>query len=188
MYHRIRHLSGVMSTLAAAFLLWGGAGGVSTAGAQPCANADSQAGQASNRALGRSTLCLVNKERHKRGVHRLRYNGRLSRAGRGHALDMVRHSYFAHNSRSGARFTRRIFRTGYIRRGRWGVGENLAWGARRESTPRQIVRAWMESKSHRRNLLDRRFRDLGVGVARGAPVRRRYSNAATYAHEFGRLG
>jgi len=47
------------------------------------------------------------------------------------------------------------------------------------------VRAWMESPSHRRNVLARRFRELGVGVVSGAPVSRHVSQAATYAHEFG---
>ena len=52
------------------------------------------------------------------------------------------------------------------------------------ATPAQTVRGWMNSPPHRRNMLDRGFREIGIGVALGAPG----SNdpGATYATEFGR--
>ena len=47
----------------------------------------------------------------------------------GHSRDMVANRYFAHNSLSGAAFSARIARTGWMRgRDGWTVGENLAWG------------------------------------------------------------
>lgn len=151
-----------------------------------CEGADSRPGEASYTALGRATLCLVNRERRRRGLRALRANRRLARAARGHARDMVRHAYFEHNSRSGARFTSRIARAGYLRgTASWRTGENLAWGAGSRSTPRRIVRAWMKSPGHRANILNRGFREVGVGVAPGAPVRADYSVAATYVHDFG---
>ena len=52
----------------------------------------------------------------------------------------------------------------------WSVGENLAWGTGVLATPRATVRAWMHSPDHRANLLDRRFADVGIGVAAGAPI------------------
>ena len=42
------------------------------------------------------------------------------------------------------------------------VGENVAYGY---STPRANTRAWMNSPGHRRNILDRRFTRMGIGVA-----------------------
>jgi len=154
--------------------------------AEACPYADARAGQVSNVALGRATHCLVNRERERRGLRRLRGNWRLSLAARRHSRDMVRRSYFAHLSLSGTPFERRVRGTGYLRSvGRWTIGENIAWGGGRRSSPRMNVRAWMESPSHRRNVLARRFRELGVGVVSGAPVSRHVSQAATYAHEFG---
>ena len=96
---------------------------------------------------------------------------------------MVRHSYYAHNSRSGARFGSRIARAGYFRgAARWFVGENLGLA---RSTPRSLVRSWMKSSSHRANVLNRRFRDIGVSVTAAARMRERQGFNATYVHEFG---
>ncbi len=151
-----------------------------------CTNADARPGEVSDAALGRATLCLVNEERAQHGLVRLRPDKSLARAAERHADDMVRRSYFAHTSRSGSTFVRRIARTGYMSRARrWWVGENLAWGSGSRATPRSILHSWMTSPKHRENILYGRFRELGVGVARGAPTRRSYSGAATYVHEFG---
>jgi uncharacterized protein YkwD len=43
------------------------------------------------------------------------------------------------------------------------AGENVAYGY---PTGRRVVRAWMRSDGHRRNILDRRFRLLGMAAAR----------------------
>ncbi len=49
------------------------------------------------------------------------------------------------------------------------IGEILAWGEGRLSTPRAAVRSWLHSPPHRRVLLGRNYRDIGVGVAIGSP-------------------
>ncbi len=154
-----------------------------------CPHAEALPGQVSYRALGKATRCLVNVERRRHGRSVLRGDGRLSRAARGHAREMVRHNYFAHDSRSGVSSTSRIVRSGYTRRARrWSVGENIAWGAGQRSTPRAIVRAWMNSRPHRRNILSRSFNEVGVGAVPGGPERRGHSTEATYVHDFGRVG
>ena len=151
-----------------------------------CENADSRPDRASYAQLGRATLCLVNRERRRRGLRPRRADRRLALAARRYAGDMVRHRYFAHDSRSGARFTSRIARAGYLRGvASWRAGENIAWGAGGSSTPRSTVRRWMDSPGHRAYILNGRFRDLGVGVVAGVPVARRYDVAATYVHDFG---
>jgi uncharacterized protein YkwD len=47
------------------------------------------------------------------------------------------------------------------------LGENLAWGMGRRSRARAIVRMWLASPGHRRNLLDGGYRLVGVGALRG---------------------
>jgi uncharacterized protein YkwD len=47
------------------------------------------------------------------------------------------------------------------------------------------VDGWMHSAGHRRNVLDGKFRDIGIGIAIGAPQDVAGSPAATYATEFG---
>jgi uncharacterized protein YkwD len=58
-----------------------------------------------------------------------------------------------------------FYTAGYLpSRGAWAVGENIAWGW---ANAWQAFNALMHSPSHRANILDPRFRDVGV-----QPVRR----------------
>ena len=156
------------------------------ASAAPCANATAQPGQASERVLAKATVCLVNKERSRRRMRALRENRRLSRAALSHTLDMVQRRYFEHVSKSGADVVDRLLSTGYLGRVRsWLVGENLAWGTDTLSTPRETVINWMNSPGHRRNILNRRFREIGIGVVFHAPRGTRDRVAATYTTTFG---
>jgi uncharacterized protein YkwD len=156
--------------------------------AHACQNADAVPSEASEGRLVRSTLCLVNGERGKRRMRKLRLNNRLSQAARRHAGDMVRRDYFSHDSANGLSFVDRIKRTGYLESAQsWAVGENLAWGAGERSTPRSRVRAWMASPGHRANILNRRFREVGIGIVFGAPSGS-WDDSATYATEFGIRG
>ncbi|MEA2492277.1 MAG: hypothetical protein QOJ29_188 [Thermoleophilaceae bacterium] len=140
---------------------------------------------ASIRAARSATLCLLNVQRGKHQLRRLRFNHRLAVAGLGHARDMVRRRYFSHDTPSGQDFVDRIIKTAYVPpAAHWRLGENLAWGHHRASTPREIVRAWMASPRHRHNILTPEFREIGIAIVVGAPVGH-VRAAATYATEFG---
>jgi uncharacterized protein YkwD len=153
--------------------------------AKPCKNANALPGEVTNKALVKSTLCLLNKQRTRRGMRKLRLNRRLSRAAAAHAKDMVTRRYFSHDSPSGHSVVDRIKKVGYLSSVRaWSVGENIAWGAGEQSTPKQIMQAWMNSAGHRANILTRQFREIGIGVALGAPTGGG-SRAATYVNDFG---
>ena len=80
----------------------------------------------------------------------------------------------------------RIRRAGYLRGARsWAVGENIAWGSGRLSTPRAIGRAWMNSPGHRANILRAEFAEVGVGVAYDAPIAASKLRSAVYTTDFG---
>lgn len=112
-------------------------------------------------------VTLVNRERARARCRPLVVDSRLVRAARGHSLDMARRNYFAHTTPAGVTFSTRITRAGY----RWSrAGENIAGGQR---TAADVMRAWMRSPGHRANILNCRFRHIGVGVAVSA--RSRYS-------------
>ena len=135
--------------------------------------------------LARAAVCLINNRRVARGLPRLRINDRLSRAAKWHTHDMVRRSYFGHVSRRGRDVVDRLYGARYLGgRFSWAVGENLAWGSGALGTPRKIVQAWMKSPGHRRIMLDRRFREIGIGVIANGPVRTDLP-AATYTTTFG---
>ena len=151
-----------------------------------CVGASATANKASNQKLVRATLCLLNAERRKHGLRKLRLSKRLSKAARKHSRDMVRRDYFSHTSLSGASFVDRIKRTGYLHGAMgWMVGENLAWGAGTRATPAQTVNAWMHSPGHRHNILTPRFRQIGIGIVLGAPQRVGGLPSATYTTDFG---
>jgi uncharacterized protein YkwD len=131
-----------------------------------------------------TTLCLINAERAAHGARPLKLEKRLSRAALRHSRDMVANRYFAHESRSGAGFSARIARTGWMQgRSRWNVGENLAWGSGTQATPRSIVQAWMHSAGHRHNMLEPHFRVIGIGIGAGAPTAG--GSGRTYTTDFG---
>ena len=156
----------------------------SAAGA--CSAANASVNTASKRVLVRATLCQLNVERSRQGLRPLRLNRRLSTAARAHSRAMARRHFFSHDSLNGASFLDRIRGTGYLRGARsWSVGENIAYGSGRLSTPRSIGRAWMNSPGHRANILSRSFRSIGIGIAAGTPSG---GGGATYTTDFGRRG
>lgn len=159
------------------------------AAATSCGYGHDRAGQTTQKKLRLATLCLLNRERRQHGLPRLSVDPSLRRAARWHARDMVERRYFAHVSLGGSQPADRMRAAGYMGRARsWYVGENLVWGAGPFSTPVDRVRALMQSPPHRANMLGSRYREVGVWVARRAPVSAAYRSGATYVLNFGVAG
>jgi uncharacterized protein YkwD len=139
--------------------------------------------------IQRATLCLLNKERRKRGRKALRTHPSLASTAKRYGTTMVDEEFFDHVSPSGSTLRSRVRRTAYLkskRIRRWTIGENLAWGTGTRATPAQIVRSWMGSPGHKRNILDRGFRDIGVGIVTGVPeTPSGTQGGATYVTVFG---
>lgn len=135
-----------------------------------------------------ATLCLLNRERTSRGLRALKLNAKLSGAARAHSADMVKRGYFEHNSRNGRSPFDRMLATRYVPRGAaWTLGENIGWGTGELASPAALVKAWMKSPSHRANVLNGRFREIGIGVVPGVPMRGDAGGepGATYTTDFG---
>jgi uncharacterized protein YkwD len=153
------------------------------ASAATCNGADANPGTTNLKTVKRATICLLNQQRRRHGMRKLKSNGRLSLASQRHSNSMVARKVFEHGN-----FVGRIKAARYIgSAGSWSVGENIAWGSGHLATPRAIVKAWMNSPPHRHNILHGRFREIGIGVARGVPVRQNY-DGATYTTDFGKRG
>jgi len=136
-----------------------------------------------------SVLREVNRERVARELARLAPDPRLALAAQRHARDMVRRGFFSHVTPDGRGMTARVRSTGYLRTpASWALGETLAWGTGACSTPAAVVAAWMESPAHRRVMLGRRYRELGVGVEVGIPFGPAPRSGATYAADLGSVG
>jgi uncharacterized protein YkwD len=155
-------------------------------GANACEAANATPASADGRTIVRATLCVLNAQRADAGLGSLRLNKRLSKAARRHAEDMDRRNYFSHNTLGGGTFVDRIRQTGYMHGARhWTVGENIAWGTRDQSAPSGVAEMWMSSPGHRANILNASFREIGIGMADGAPVARSAKPVGIYATAFG---
>jgi uncharacterized protein YkwD len=160
--------------------------GTAFAAESGCAQAAAMADTTTLRQASHSVLCLVNGERARRGLAPLRASRLLDRTARAHSRDMVARKYFSHVTPNGVNARQRIARSGYLyKRSGCKVGETIAWGSERQGTPAELVRLFMTSTGHRRALLDRGYRDIGVGLALGAPISG-VGDGATLTLDFGR--
>jgi uncharacterized protein YkwD len=124
------------------------------------------------------TLRLHNRERKSRGLRALCVHPKLTKAARAHSASMIKKDYFGHGS-----VGRRLQRYGY----NWRVyGENIAGGTGRYARPSNTFRRWMNSSGHRANILDRRFREIGIGTATGNY--KGHKGYTMYTVDFGRRG
>jgi uncharacterized protein YkwD len=116
-----------------------------------------------------AVLCLINRERARRGLRALRNSTQLTQAATTHSTDMVARQYFAHDSLEGETPRQRVLRTGYFSAGGGAVEEALACGWMQLSTPKSLVTMLMRSPQHQSILLNRSLRDVGIGLVLGGP-------------------
>ena len=103
-------------------------------------------------------LALVIPARAKAGCQAVRLESRLSAAATKYSQDMAEDNFFSHVAPDGSNFVTRIEREGYSAP----RSENIAAG---NSTVQATMRQWMDSSSHRRNILDCAATEMGLGVA-----------------------
>lgn len=138
-----------------------------------------------------ATRCLINQERTRVGRKTLAASVALNVPAQSFAQQMVKGSFFDHVGPTGGSVVLRVKRqSNYLtkRTSRYAIGENIGWGSEELAAPLETVKSWMESSGHRRNILDRRYRDIGIGVAVGAPEDVGDASAATYTTVFGHRG
>jgi uncharacterized protein YkwD len=86
---------------------------------------------------------------------------KLNEAATVHARDMARKKFFEHRGSDGSQPKNRVLRTGYQPRL---TGENIAYGP---ESAEEVVAGWLASPGHCANIMDSRFKDIGVGLATG---------------------
>jgi hypothetical protein len=99
----------------------------------------------------------TNAQRTANGVAPLTLNTKLNSAAQSKANDMVTRNYWAHNTPDGQEPWVFFDAAGYKY---YKAGENLAYGF---ATSGATVTGWMNSPSHRDNLLDSAFTEVGFG-------------------------
>lgn len=112
---------------------------------------------------------LLNIERAKVGAAPLKRSNDLDFAARYQARDMEEDVYFDHYTKDRSGDTTfnvcspteriKLYYSGYS-----AFGENLAAGY---DTPEQVIAGWMASDGHRTNMLDPKYREVGIGYYEG---------------------
>jgi uncharacterized protein YkwD len=108
-------------------------------------------------------LELTNKEREKEKLSPLEPNLLLFQAARGHSANMVKQGKMEHIL-DGKGPAQRVEALGYDYKR---VGENVAWGED-GVTLETIMKGWMDSEGHRKNILNPDYAEIGLGIARDA--------------------
>lgn len=106
-------------------------------------------------------ITFANSARAKVNLSPLTENAKLSLAAKNKANDMFKNDYFAHTSPKGAEPWYWIKQAGYQYRA---AGENLAINY---TSAKEQHEAWMKSETHRANILNARYQEIGVAVAEG---------------------
>jgi len=128
--------------------------------------------------LNGQILRELNRVRQAHGLVSLEPSSALAAAAATHSRSMAAKGYFAHRSADGSVFWTRIKRfypsAGY---GYWEVGENLVWAAP-ELGANRAVRMWMTSPEHRANLLNPRWRQIGLAAVHSSSAPGAYGDMA----------
>ena len=103
---------------------------------------------------------LVNAERTQHGLAPLAVSPALTGAARAYAQAMANGGFFGHVGADGSTFISRDLGAGYT--GATYLAENLAAG---QTTPQQVIDAWLASPAHRSNLLSSNVSEMGIGHA-----------------------
>jgi len=104
---------------------------------------------------------LTNEQRTRNGLPPLRFNPALATAAMRKGESMFAENYWAHVSPSGKDPWVWVIQSGYDY---LFAGENLA---KDFVEPQSVVSAWMTSSSHRANILNKKYEDIGIAVLDG---------------------
>lgn len=103
-------------------------------------------------------ISLINEKRIKHNLSPLSINANLEIAAQNKSEYLINNNYFAHNTPDGKQFSSWIKDSGY----KYSlIGENLAMNF---NSSKSAFNAWMKSQSHRDNILDPNFTEIGIGL------------------------
>jgi uncharacterized protein YkwD len=130
----------------------------------PAAHSGKVANRVALSSLESGVLTSLNKIRADHGLQPLTISAQLTASAAQHTKEMGTAGYFEHSSHDGTVFWKRINhwygQTGYSY---WSVGENLLWSSP-DVDPAGAMQLWMNSPEHRANILNARWREIGISA------------------------
>ena len=110
-----------------------------------------------------TVIARTNLERSAAGRGALSLSSPLTQAAQNHACDMASRGYFSHQGADGSTLSTRVQAQGMRP---CFAAENIARGQRSTT---DVMTSWMHSQGHRKNILDRRAQEIGLGLAHATP-------------------
>lgn len=115
---------------------------------------------------------LVNEERAKAGLAPLALDVTISKAATTRSKEIQ--TSFSHTRPNGSSFSTVLKENGISYKG---SGENIAWG---QKTPKEVMKAWMNSDGHRANILNKNYTKIGVGYVQNSAGTAYWTQLFTY--------
>lgn len=120
-----------------------------------------------------AVVCIVNQARASLGLRELRAHPLLTAAAERYAQRMAKEGFFSHFDPEGDGPAERALASGYGTRRAdrpWTAGEALGQATGALAGPQALVFSWLASPSHRKIVLGRGYKHVGVGIADHAPA------------------
>lgn len=115
------------------------------------------------RGLAHKAFDLINQKRIEAGLEPLKWNDGMAKVARYHSQNMARDNYFSHQETDGSMINDRADMFGFSD---WkSIGENIAFNRGFKLPAESACQQWINSPSHRDNILDKRWKESAIGVA-----------------------
>ncbi|MEO8647780.1 MAG: CAP domain-containing protein [Acidobacteriota bacterium] len=111
----------------------------------------------------RAVFTFMNSERASRGLLPLEWSDEIAAVARMHSRNMADNNFFSHQGLDGLLVDERADRSGLS--GWTAIGENIAFMRGIPDPAKTVVEKWLQSASHRDNLLAARWKQSAIGVA-----------------------
>ncbi|MBS1797741.1 MAG: CAP domain-containing protein [Acidobacteria bacterium] len=111
----------------------------------------------------KQAFALINFKRAEMGLPALQWSDDVAKIARLHSENMVKFRFFGHQGVDGKMVNDRADSLGMKK---WtAIGENIAFNRGYQEPIECAVQRWMESPSHRENLLDKRWKESAIGIS-----------------------
>ncbi|WP_261130312.1 CAP domain-containing protein [Bacillus sp. Marseille-Q3570] len=128
---------------------------------QPDDTTQQPGGGAAMSEMEKQVVELTNQERMKNGLSALKADAELAQVAQKKADDLAQNNYFSHNSPTYGSPFQMMQQNGVDYTS---AAENIAAG---QQSAEQVVQQWMNSPSHRENIMNGQLTHIGVGLSKG---------------------
>jgi len=113
--------------------------------------------------LEKQTFEMINQKRLENGLQVLVWSDDVAKIARLHSENMAKYKFFSHQGNDGKMVNDRADLLGITK---WtAMGENIAFNRGYQKPIECAVEKWMDSRGHRENLLNSRWKESAIGIA-----------------------